>query len=170
MLPRVNLIRTDETDYLMFSTSDIISITVYLSGEWAKTILDVSLMFCSDVPRPFTLDIGANLGAYAVPLAQKLADAGGTVFAYEPQRLVFYQLCGNVFLNRLENLHPFHLALGDREGTIDLPNIDYGKSSNIGGFGFSDCQNRQQSIALGEGSSLVNITRLDNVAFPGRPA
>src|SRR4029077_11690267 len=99
MLPRVNLIRTDDTDYLMFSTGDAISATVYKNGFWAKLITDISLTFCGDIDAPFVLDIGANLGSYALPIAQKIAAMHGTVFAYEPQRIVFYQLCGNVFLN-----------------------------------------------------------------------
>ena len=68
MLPRVNLLRTDETDYLMFSTDDSISQTIYRSGHWAKLILDMSATFLSGIEAPLVIDVGANLGAYAVPL------------------------------------------------------------------------------------------------------
>ena len=56
---------------------------------------------------PLVLDIGANLGAYAIPVAKKIASARGVVYAYEPQRIVYYQLCGNIFLNSLDNVHAF---------------------------------------------------------------
>jgi FkbM family methyltransferase len=170
MLPRVNLVRSDHADYLLFSTNDAISLTMYFNGDWAKLIADISSVFCDGVAEPLVVDIGANLGGYAVPMAQKLAPAGGTLYAFEPQRVIFYQLCGNTFLNRLDNLHPFHLALGATDGTITLPNIDYGKSTNIGGFGFDDCENRQAGIKFAQGSTTVPMSRLDSIVLPKSPS
>jgi FkbM family methyltransferase len=170
MLPRVNLIRTNETDYLMFSTADAISRTVYANGYWAKLLIDISSTFCGDIDAPFVLDIGANLGAYTIPLAQTIAPSKGNVFAYEPQRVVFYQLCGNVFLNRLDNVHAFHMAVGDSDGNVNLPNIDYGKSANIGGFSLDDSAHRRNAITEAEGSYGVRTARLDSLTLPKAPS
>jgi FkbM family methyltransferase len=170
MLPRVNLIRTNETDYLMFSTADAISTTVYTNGYWAKLIMDISLTFCSGIDSPFVLDIGANLGAYAIPVAQKIASVNGTVFAYEPQRIVFYQLCGNVFLNRLDNIHAFHMAVGDLDGKVNIRNIDYARTSNIGGFSLDNSLYGRTAITEAEGSYEVAMTRLDSIVLPNAPS
>ena len=139
------------------------------NGFWAKLITDISLTFCGDIDAPFVLDIGANLGSYALPIAQKIAAMNGTVFAYEPQRIVFYQLCGNVFLNRLDNVHAFHMACGNLDGTINIPNVDYERSPNIGGFSLDDSENRRAGSAM-SGYQSVNISRLDSIALPKTPS
>ena len=36
MLPRVNLVRTEETDYLLFSTDEVISKSIFEYGYGAK--------------------------------------------------------------------------------------------------------------------------------------
>ena len=134
MLPRVNLIRTDETDYLMFSTPDSISYTVYMNGYWAKPLLDIALAFIKGTEGPFVIDIGANLGAFSVPIAQKICPDGGLIFAYEPQRIIYYQLCGNIFLNRLQRVYAFNTALGEHPGETEIPDINYDQFGNIGAF------------------------------------
>lgn len=172
MLPRVNLVRTDVADFLLMSTDDAVSRTIYSTGAWAAPLLTISSMFYHDVAAPLVLDIGANLGAYAVPVALDIAAAGGLVYSYEPQRIVYYQLCGNAFLNRLDNLHAFNLALGDTDGSVDIPSIDYGKSKNIGGFTL-DQQAREQLHAVAVnaqgGADKVPLVRLDSLSLPRAP-
>ena len=171
MLPRVNLLRTDTTDYLMFSTNESITQTIYNTGHWAKLILDISVAFLNDVEAPFVIDIGANLGAYAVPLAQTIAAAKGTVYAYEPQRIVFYQLCGNAFLNRLDNLHLFQLAFGSSPRLLELSNIDYSASINVGSFTLNETALTQgYASPPADGVYTVPLQILDDVAFPRPPS
>lgn len=50
------------------------------------------------------VDVGANVGLVSVPLARAMAKRGGTVIAYEAERLVYYMLAGNTALSGLENL------------------------------------------------------------------
>ncbi len=171
MLPRVNLIRTDETDYLLFSTDDAITVTLYRNGHWAKLIADISLAFCEGIEAPLIIDVGANLGAYAVPVAQRLIASGGTVLAYEPQRIIFYQLCGNIFVNRLENLHAFHLAIGDTQGWIDIPDIDYEKTTNVGAFTLDHSLRKELSmVSYRESGHRVRIETLDALSLSGKPS
>ena len=173
MLPRVNLVRTDTADYLLFSTQDAISRTIYNTGSWASPLLMISRMFYLEATAPLVIDVGANLGAYAVPVAKDIAAIGGRVYAYEPQRIVYYQLCGNTFLNRLDNLLTFNMAIGEHDGRITIPPINYTDSKNIGGFTL-DNQARQtlQSVATEAGglASEVPIARLDSLALPGPPS
>ncbi len=171
MLPRVNMVRTDETDYLLFSTQDAISRTIHANGYWAKLLLDIGITFCAGIEKPLVLDIGANLGAYAIPLAQKIAPAGGVVYAYEPQRIIYYQLCGNVFLNRLDNIHAFNCAVGSTAQEIDIPDLNYKDTQNIGGFTLSEVGklNNTQIEALG-GRNRVNVVTLDAIDLPRAPS
>ena len=61
------------------------------------------------------LDVGANLGYYAV-LAGHLVGTRGQVLAYEPERRNFELLQRNIGLNQLNNVTTFHAALTDANG------------------------------------------------------
>jgi FkbM family methyltransferase len=78
------------------------------------------------------IDAGANIGLVGVPLALSLRDLGGTVFAFEAQRMMFYALCGAAALNDLENLHAFHQAVGSKAGRIEVPRLDYAQDWDFG--------------------------------------
>lgn len=172
MLPKVNLIRGTTVDYLLFATDDAISATIYKNGSWAAPLVTISSFFYNDLPEPFVLDIGANLGAYTLPVAKELAAAGGFVYAYEPQRIIFYQLCGNVFANRLDNVYTHCMALGDQDGTVQIPSIDYQNSVNIGGFSVdAEIREHQACISTNAGrpEPVVPLQRLDSIALPKAP-
>ncbi|MBF0266925.1 MAG: FkbM family methyltransferase [Gammaproteobacteria bacterium] len=178
MLPRASLIKgNDDIDYLLFSTKDAISSSIYFNGVWAPPLLTISQLFYADIPAPFIMDIGANLGAYSIPIAKEIQAQGGIVYAYEPQRIIYYQLCGNVFINRLENLFTFCKALGEKEDLIKLPAIDYNKSFNIGGFTLDESI---RNAHIQQGSPQVETVKdkfepeipmimMDNIDVPSSP-
>lgn len=137
MLPRVNVVRCNEADYILFSTADAISNVLYRTGQWEEYLLSISKALLQGVEAPLILDIGANLGAYSIPLAKNIQSIGGNVIGFEPQRVVYYQLCGNIVLNRLDNYEAFYLAIGASNGNVDIPDIDYAENTNIGAFSLS---------------------------------
>ena len=100
MLPKIDLVRCQDADYLLLATDDAITLHLRHRGTWEPHLVAISRMFVHGIVQPLVLDIGANLGAYAVPLAKALDGAKGMIYAYEPQRIVYYQLCGNIFLSR----------------------------------------------------------------------
>jgi FkbM family methyltransferase len=171
MLPRVNMVRCDNADYLLFSSPDSISDTIYRAGTWAEPLIAMSRMFYADVASPLILDVGANLGGYCIPIAKEIAGAGGSVYAFEPQRIVFYQLCGNAFLNRLDNIHAFMMAIGEDDGMINIPDVDYGASTNIGAFSLDEnIRNTLNAIKfVGQIGDEVRISRLDSLTLPKSP-
>lgn len=169
MLPRVNLVKGNTAEYLLFSTQDAISRTIYARGAWAEPLILISRMFYDGIESPLVIDIGANLGAYAVSIAQELQQMNGSVYAFEAQRLVYYQLCGNLILNRLDNVHAFHLAIGEDDGFIKIPMIDYQSSENIGGFSLDqDIRNKVSAVALDQNriAEQVTMKKLDSISFP----
>lgn len=171
MLPRVNLVKGNTAEYLLFSTNDTISRTLYNRGTWAEQLITVSRMFYDGIESPLVIDIGANLGAYAIPVAQELQQMNGSVYAFEAQRLVYYQLCGNLILNRIDNVHAFHLAIGEGNGSIAIPMLDYQSSENIGGFSLDqDIRNKSNKgfdIVLDKKliSEQVPMKKLDSISF-----
>ena len=168
MLPRVNLIRGNTTDYLLFSTEECISKAIFEHGEWEPVNLMLAQILCEGIEKPLVLDIGANLGAFSVPLAQKLLPNGGLVYAFEPQRVVFYQLCANIFLNRLDCCLAYNWGIGDQEGELELPDNNY-DSSNLGAYSlvkeYQEFMNLQQPSAEAL-KHKVPIRTLDSFKFP----
>jgi FkbM family methyltransferase len=78
------------------------------------------------------LDIGANLGSYVVPLARHHAHLQFEVF--EPQRIVYYQLCANIFLNRLSNVHAHQVGISSTQMVQSYVLPNYAEETNIGAF------------------------------------
>ena len=78
------------------------------------------------------LEIGANLGTFCVPLAKKVSKH--TYHAFEPQRIIYYQLCANTFINGLDNVHCHKFGLSDKEERMVLTMPDYVNEGNIGAF------------------------------------
>jgi len=62
------------------------------------------------------IDVGANVGLISIPAAKFLAQRGGTVHSIEPQRMLFYCLCGNAALNGCENLRAYNFGCAEYTG------------------------------------------------------
>ena len=137
MLPPVNLVSCKDQNFLLLDTNDLISRQLKYAGVWEEHLLIISKFLIETIPQPLVLDIGANIGAYCVPLAKEIGLRGGSIIAYEPQRIVFYQLCGNIFVNSLDNIYALNRALGDESGVVEIPENNYSTSANIGAFSIS---------------------------------
>ena len=103
------------------------SLDVY--GEWAEVELD--LLFQVLKPGDVVLDVGANIGTHTVALAKKVTDTG-VVVAFEPQRLTYQMLCGNVSLNALTNVLCQNVVVSDQPGSTLIPTLDPRVQRNFG--------------------------------------
>jgi len=86
MLPKVNVINCKEANYLLFATQDAISTVLYHTGQWEEYLLTISSALIEGVDSPLILDIGSNLGAYAIPLAKRIESRNGNLICFEPQK------------------------------------------------------------------------------------
>ncbi len=131
MIPNCELVKVDDTQFLVFKGQDLIS--NHLKKElYENDIHQLALKILMDKPDGVVLDIGANLGTFCVPLAKKIAKH--TYHAFEPQRIVYYQLCANTFINGLGNVHCHNFGLSDKEERLVLTMPDYASEGNIGAF------------------------------------
>jgi FkbM family methyltransferase len=78
------------------------------------------------------VEAGANIGAHTLGFA-RLVGESGKVYAYEPQRVVFQALCGNIALNSLTHVWAYQVALGDKQELVYLSQVDYHEKNNPGG-------------------------------------
>jgi FkbM family methyltransferase len=84
-------------------------------------------------PDMLVLDVGANIGAHTIVMSQLVGPAG-LVHAFEPQRLVYQTLAGNMAINSLTNVICHQKALGNKPGTLLVPFLDYANVANYGGL------------------------------------
>ena len=78
------------------------------------------------------VDGGANAGTVCVPIAHRLRARGGRVYAFEPQRTLFHALGGTVALNQLDNVHLLNMGTASANGTMKVPDVDYGQEADFG--------------------------------------
>ena len=162
MLPRVNLVRGEGADYLLFSTDDLISNQIIKNGVWEGALIRTSDLFFQGVQKPQAIDIGANLGSYSIPVGKSLMRWGGSVHSFEPQRIIYYQLCANIFINRLDNVYAHHAAIGSEDGYVNAPCVDYGRSKNIGTFSLIEKHRAKNLHAFVDRYERTKITTLDS--------
>ena len=99
-----------------------------LYGEYSQGEADLFEQIVK--PGHIVIEAGANIGAHTVHLAQ-LAGDSGQVWAFEPQRLVFQLLAGNIALNSLTNVHCIQKCLGDTDGEVVMvPVLDVNRENN----------------------------------------
>jgi FkbM family methyltransferase len=169
-LPRIARVECDGFDYSVFATGDFLSQQVLRNGTWGKLQHGLSGLLMRGFEAPVVVDVGANFGLYAIPVAAMAAQAGGRLFAFEPQRIIFQQLCANIFANRLERVWAFNQAVGASAGEIEIPAFDYGKTANIGAFSIDKDLQKMRGLEAGvdrENGEVVAMTTLDLLQVQG---
>lgn len=93
---------------------------IWLDGQPPEMQSLVALVERVEGKRALVLDVGANCGAYAVPLGLAVAP-GSAVLAFEPNPVMVDRLQHNIALNDLAHMVQVHAcALGDADTTATL--------------------------------------------------
>ncbi len=100
----------------------------YISGGLCeKYLIDWCKQYCSKDKN--ILDIGAHTGTYSITLSEYC----NKVYAFEPQRMSYYSLCGGVALSNIKNIFCLNIGLGTREQvgiqTLNIISLDGGGST-----------------------------------------
>lgn len=109
------------------------------------------------------VDGGANIGFFSIPVAQRIKSRGGRLISFEPQRMLFYALCGSVALNDLENVHPLNKALGATPGSAVLPAVDYSKPSDYGTVSIQATAPHEDAVPRILRKQEVDVVTLDSL-------
>ena len=131
MLPNCELVNCFGTQYLVFKGNDLISNHIRNQG-YEIEVYALAHKLLEKHEDGVVLDVGANLGSFTVPLAKN--NQRLTFHAFEPQRIIYYQLCANTFINGLDNVHCHHFGLSNRRDVFMLEMPDYANETNIGAF------------------------------------
>lgn len=135
--------------FLLYNKNDIyIGKSIEKYGEFSHLEAKLFEQICKDGDIVF--EIGANIGAHTVNLSKLVGK--GAVFAFEPQRMVFQNLCANIALNSISNVYTFQEAVSDENGTIIIPETDVTKTNNFGGINIENTKR----------GTPVHMQKLDN--------
>jgi FkbM family methyltransferase len=150
--------------FLIFDKPDVISDGLRANGGHDAFLEYYSIILVGDAKDGVILDIGSNIGTYVVPLAKEFP--GIEFYSFEPQRIVFYQLCSNIILNGLENVHATNKGLSDTPAQIEVITPDYMVEINVGAFSLDAGvhENNNQCSTQGR-SEKIQIERLDDYGF-----
>lgn len=159
MLPQVKIINAHGIKYILFESPDFITKMVNMTGQF-----ELDLVFATEQVlngrSGIVLDIGANLGTYTIPLAARNPNLD--IISFEPQQAIYYQLCGNVSINSLENVTAYNIAVGNTIDTIEIAMPDYMKEENIGAFSLDPFVKTKTPTTAGR-NRLVDIVTVDSL-------
>jgi FkbM family methyltransferase len=135
MIPNCQLVNALGTQYLVFKGNDLIS-NALRNGGYEIEVFAIAQKILEKHKDGEVLDIGANMGSFTLPLAK--ANPHLLFHAFEPQRIVYYQLCGNTLINGCDNVHCHNFGLSDKEERLVLTMPDYTAEGNIGAFSMDE--------------------------------
>lgn len=109
------------------------------------------------------IEVGANIGSHTVGLAKLAAIRGEQLEAFEPQPVIFQNLCANLALNGLTNVLAWPFACANQDGFLYFEVPNYGVIGNFGGVGLS-------ANKVGNENKLrVKCVRLDDAINQDNP-
>jgi len=158
MLPQVNIIRAKNGDFLSFYEAAGISGVLTVHGVWDEvTILIAKALIDASNKKPIVFDIGANMGTFAIPLSKHIINRNGVLHAFEPQRIVYYQLCGNIFLNRMDNVFAHNIALSTMNSEEEIAILNYKEAWNIGAYSLVPGKDGQEKILSKDKCQFIKL-------------
>ncbi|EPW8572269.1 FkbM family methyltransferase [Morganella morganii] len=166
-LPEFDICQTSGGhQFLLTSGPDYISKILRGGALWRTKEINISQRLLEFTEAPVIYDIGANLGSWTIPVSNYFQHRNGIVYAFEPQRQVYNQLCGNIFLNKLKNCYTFNSAIGDYDGEIDVPVFDPLTDSNMGAVSLDKTVFSEQRAGSAPPTEKRTINTLDTLNMP----
>ena len=135
-----------ETEHgkFLLPENDLISDSIRNGSGWDSFLIPIMEMSCDQ--NRSAVDAGANIGFHSVHMSRKFRQ----VLSFEPQKMIFYNLCANLLLNNCDNVSAHNQALFSYAARMDLAprhlqdvevpsigsRIDYDRFNNFGAVAF----------------------------------
>lgn len=164
MLPNTIIAKYKDYQFIIFDKSDIISNGLRNGGGHESNLEEISKHLIGDVQDGCVLDIGANLGSYVVPVAKMFPHL--KFYSFEPQRIIYYQLCSNIIINGIDNIYAVNGGLSDERAVIETVVPDYAKETNVGAFSLDmEVRENNYECATVGATEEMSIAPLDDYQF-----
>ena len=122
-------------------------------------ICTVEASICINVLKnkknPVIFDVGSNIGAFTIWLAKYFNE--GKVYSFEPQRLIFQMLCGNIAINNIFNVYAYNLAFGKDNCRIEILEPNYNIPNDFGTFSLVNNTINDKSEKI-----IIDLYTIDN--------
>lgn len=103
------------------------------------------------------LDLGANFGYHTLNLCRAIPN--GVIHSFEPLKIIFQQLNGNIFINGFENVITYNKCVGDKSDNVEMEKVDYNSELvNIGNTKITKIGGNIEMIT-------VDSLKLDSISF-----
>jgi FkbM family methyltransferase len=139
-------------------------------GECCEAEIEFLLGLISLRPG-VVVEVGTNIGTHTVPLARALALQNRRLIAFEPQPVIFQNMCANLALNAMGNVTAWPNACADQPGTLYFPLPDYSRGGNFGGISMT-AERIPNSLAVPcvtidsvVGTETVSLMKIDVEGF-----
>ena len=159
-----------DVKYHVVDGRDLISNTLRRHGVYEPEVIAVTadvLQRLASEPaavRGKVVDVGANIGTYALPLAKFYTALEFVCF--EPQLPVLEVLRRNIALNQLGNVTAHAVALSDTTGEVTTTLPDYASEPNVGAFSLdAEVQANEYEVKTRGERQVVPLRTLDSFAF-----
>ena len=125
-------------------------------GEYAEYQVQLYEQICQ--PGATVVEVGAHAGEFTLPIAKAVGPTG-RVFTYEPEQILFINLCGMLALNSIGNTEPSRAVVSDETGVLMLPiiNAALDQPQNMGSFNFTMWESTQSSSAQIISTPLITL-------------
>lgn len=118
----MNIIKQCKYGKMIFIDKDLwVGRSLDIYGQFSEGEIDLLKVLIE--PGDVVLDIGSNIGTHSLAFSQ-FVGSEGVVYSFEPVRLLYYMLCGNVALNNIENITCYQKVVGNVSGVVSVPEID----------------------------------------------
>ncbi|QLB20859.1 hypothetical protein A6B43_04620 [Vespertiliibacter pulmonis] len=139
---------------------DMISDIASQYGEWSDVEVCIFQQLLNTQSN--VIEVGSNIGMHSVPLAKMIPN--GKLICFEPQRIIFQQLCCNLALNNLTNVETFRIGVSNQMTTQWIETSDYNQRWNYGSFSLNHGFNTEGRFLGNISHEEIDIIALDN--FP----
>jgi len=139
----------------------------FIRAHGTYSIGELNYLFKLLPPSGFFVDIGANVGAYAIPIADHVGPRG-LVWAFEPFRLTRQMLSANAAINGLINVHIFECGISDKFDEVVAKSPSFTKMGNVGNvqiYNQTPAHETSESVLRYDGEEKVCMRPLDSFKF-----
>jgi FkbM family methyltransferase len=133
----LNGFNTNQLAFALFPNDNAVSSSIINNWQYEWYMFDFLTKNLIVTEGKTIIDVGANNGNFAVDFAHLVGNKG-QVHSFEPQRIIYYQLCTNVFLNGLTNVYCHNVAIGNTTKIVMIEKPNYFEKNEGVNFGAAE--------------------------------
>jgi len=144
--------------FVLFPKDNSVTQSIIKGYQYEPYLFKFLVKNCVALSGKDIVEVGANNGNFTADFAPIVGDSG-MVHAFEPQRIIYYQLCGNIFLNGFTNVFCHNVALGDSDELVKIGKPNYYSDKHVN---FGDVAIHEH---VGSDYEYVQVRKLDDYDF-----